>query len=122
MEPNIGIVCACLPTLRPLIRRYLPKWFGTSGITPDSQQGYGTDHSRLRSQGRDFYALHYHGKDTQKDRSDDEMGLTNDFKSEHHRRPQDSAEDSIVLENHNARAIIVKRDIEWTSTSVVLHG
>lgn len=116
VEPNIGIVCACLPTLRPLIRQCLPRWFGGSGITPSSQPGYGTDHSRHRSQNGDFYALRDRGKDPQKDKSDDELGLTNDFKSDHHRQPQDSTEDGIALENHNA--IIVKRDIEWSSTSV----
>ena len=33
VEPNIGIVCACLPTLRPLMRRSLPNWFASSSVT-----------------------------------------------------------------------------------------
>lgn len=27
VETNVGILCACLPTLRPLFLRYAPRWF-----------------------------------------------------------------------------------------------
>lgn len=30
VEPNVGIVCACMPNFRPVTRRWLTKWFGGS--------------------------------------------------------------------------------------------
>lgn len=117
VEPNIGIVCACLPTLRPLMRRCLPKWFAGSSLKSSSAPNYGTDYSsRLRSQTGDFYALEDRNK-ANKDRGDDEMGLTNDFKSDS-RQTRESSEDGISPEaNHTG--IMVKREINWSSTSVL---
>lgn len=117
VEPNIGIVCACLPTLRPLLRSWLPRWFGGSSHDPDSAYGTGTGtgHSRHRSQTGDFYALGDRKKNANKGRNDDELGLTNDFKTGRHRTPQDSTEDGIATEPQNS--IMVKRDIEWSTST-----
>jgi hypothetical protein len=110
VEPNIGIFCACLPTIRRLVRRCLPRWFGRSGITSDPQRSERT-HCRHHQTG-DFHTLH--DRNTRNiDNSDDKMGLTNDFHLDHRRPPHDSTEGSIALENHIG--IMVKRDIEWTS-------
>jgi hypothetical protein len=111
VEPNIGIVCACMPTFRPLIRRWLPKWFG-GGST-----GYGTDRLGQHSQIGDFYALRDRTRDAHKDKYDDELGLTDGITSGRHRAPQDSTEDGIATVTQNS--IMVKRDIEWSSTPVL---
>ena len=107
VEPNIGIVCACMPTFRPLIRRWLPKWFG------GGSSEYGTSHSRQRSQTGDFYALRNRKKDAYNGKYDDELGLTNNFKLGRYRAlgaSQDSTEDVIAVDTQNS--ILVKRDID----------
>lgn len=117
VEPNIGIVCACLPTLRPLMRRLIPKWFAGSSFKSGSTPNYGTDYSsRLRSQTGDFYALTDRNTPN-KDKSDDEMGLTNDFKSDG-QQPRANTGDSTSPDiNHNG--IMVKHEINWSSTSAL---
>ncbi|RFU23554.1 hypothetical protein B7463_g12784, partial [Scytalidium lignicola] len=108
VEPNIGIVCACLPTLYPLVRRCLPAWFPGSSVNASSQPVYGTGASRLRSQNGDFYALSDRSKDPHKDnKSEDEIGLTSEIQA--NRRPNGSTEDDISLKH--PMNIIVKRDI-----------
>lgn len=114
VKPNIGIVCAYLRILLPLIRRCVLRWFGISNRIARSQPYYSMNYLRHRSQNGDFYTLQDRSKIRPKTKSDGEMGSTIEFKSDH-RQPQDSFEDSIALDNHNA--IIVKRDIEWSSTS-----
>ncbi|KAK4149866.1 integral membrane protein [Chaetomidium leptoderma] len=47
IEPNVALICACLPILRPLVARLIPgfgssKGYGSYGDTP----GYGTGKSR----------------------------------------------------------------------------
>ncbi|KAL3478258.1 hypothetical protein BJX99DRAFT_224539 [Aspergillus californicus] len=37
VEPCIGIVSSCLPTLRPLLRRFVPKLFGSSSTPPSGR-------------------------------------------------------------------------------------
>lgn len=101
VEPNIGIFCACMPTFRPLIRRWLPQWFG-GGST-----GHGTDRLRQHSQTGDFYALRDRMRDAHKGKYDDELGLTDEFMSGRHRAPQE-------MDTQNS--IMVRRDIQWSST------
>ncbi|KAL7782516.1 hypothetical protein V8C37DRAFT_397865 [Trichoderma ceciliae] len=117
VEPNIGIVCACLPTLRPIMRRCIPRWFAGSSFKSSSAPNYATDYSSAhRSQIGDFYALEDRNS-RNKDKSDDEMGLTNDFKSGG-RLPRESIDDGIAPDiNHNG--IMVKREINWSSSSAV---
>ncbi|KAI9730001.1 MAG: hypothetical protein M1834_006199 [Cirrosporium novae-zelandiae] len=74
VEPCIGIVCACLPTLRPLFRGVFKGWFNTSARGKSSVMGNsGTD---IRSgHNRDFMRLSKTRE--QSDLDDDEMQLTN---------------------------------------------
>ncbi|RFU25224.1 hypothetical protein B7463_g11110, partial [Scytalidium lignicola] len=117
VEPNIGIVCACLPTLYPLVRRYLPKWFPGSSVQASSHQIYGTGPSRLRSQNGEFYALNDHSNKSHNNKSDDEMGLTNEFRAAGRQVQGDGADDGHSTEN-NGMGITVKRDVTVTETSV----
>lgn len=118
VEPNIGIVCACLPTLRPLMRRVVPKWFsGSSFNKSGSGPNYGTDYSsRLRSQTGDFYALTDRNAPN-KDKSDDEMGLTNNFHSDGHQPRASTGNSTAPEENHDG--IMVKHEINWSSTAAL---
>ncbi|KAL7929769.1 hypothetical protein V8C35DRAFT_314744 [Trichoderma chlorosporum] len=117
VEPNIGIVCACLPTFRPLMRRFIPKWFsGSSYNKSGSAAQYGTNFSsKLRSQTGEFYALSDRNT-ANKNNSDDEMGLTNTFQSDGH-QPRASTGDSAGAEDHNG--IMVKHEINWSSTAAL---
>ncbi|KAM6476690.1 hypothetical protein HDV62DRAFT_402613 [Trichoderma sp. SZMC 28011] len=119
VEPNIGIVCACLPTLRPLLRRCIPDWFAGSSLNKSgSTPHYGTGDysSRLRSQTGDFYALTDRNGSKQ-DKSDDEMGLTNNFQSDGHQPRVSTGDAAAHEETHNG--IMVKHEINWSSTSAV---
>ncbi|KAH8805115.1 hypothetical protein F5884DRAFT_440581 [Xylogone sp. PMI_703] len=109
VEPNIGIVCACLPTLYPLLRRCLPSWFPGSSLNASSAPAYGTGASRLRSQNGDFYALTDRSKDqhSKDNKSEDEIGLTNEIRGSE-RRANEHIEDGMGGKGMN---IIVKRDV-----------
>jgi hypothetical protein len=119
VEPCIGIVSACLPTLRPLLSRLLPRWFNRSKNT-GSKPTYGnsTPGKLSRNQDRDFYRL----EDSKNFRSkgEDEVRLTNDIgaaggaHSHNASHPPDSAEDIAA----SYMAISVKRDIAWNETHV----
>ncbi|KAL2005210.1 hypothetical protein VTN00DRAFT_2420 [Thermoascus crustaceus] len=104
VEPCIGIVSACLPTLRPLVRRCFPRWFTRSkrsGATPN----YTTDPSlNFKSQNGEFYRL----QDSMKRASrDDEVGLTNEIDMDHSPKGPEGP----------LNAISIRRDIEWSSTT-----
>lgn len=90
IEPSLGIISACLPTLRPLIRSVFPS-------------GFGSDRSQKP---KDFYRL--------QDRSNfapgDGMAPTHDIR----RGSQDS---TAPLESKDGMNIMVRREIEWSSKS-----
>lgn len=117
IEPNIGIVCACLPTLYPLFRQWLPRLFPGGSVTPSSQR-YGTGPSKLRSQNSDFYALNDR-KIKLVNKSDDEMGLTNEFRGGQRATPNhdDSGDDGGLAGHH--MNIMVKRDVVLTESAVL---
>lgn len=48
IEINVGIICACLPSLRVILVRFFPRVFGTTKGTSQPYYAYG---SRSRSQG-----------------------------------------------------------------------
>ena len=88
----MGIVCACLPSLRPLIRKVLPRVFksGQSSTTPNSRS-------------REFYPL----KNTPahaKLREDDEMHLTNNVSV------------SSQSETPNKSRVYIELEIEWSNS------
>lgn len=113
VEPNIGIVCACLPTLYPLVRRWVPTWVLGSSVTPSSQQHH-APRSKLRSQTGEFYALKSHNMNN---KSDDEMGLTNDFRGGGGHPPSHYGDDSASTDNR--MNIIVKHDVVMTESSAM---
>lgn len=110
VEPNIGIVCACLPTLYPLARRYLPPWFVRSGIGPSSQP-YATSPSKPHS-------VYHLANRKHSRRSDDKRILTTDFPGNDDRPSlHDDGNDKISMDNEvNVK---VKRDIALTDSCAV---
>lgn len=42
IEVGVAVICACLPTLRPLLGLFFPRVFGTMGSTKGKASGYGT--------------------------------------------------------------------------------
>lgn len=57
IEPNVAIIAACIPSLTPLLRRWLPRVFGTSvkKSSPSWENGYSGEGSRsmqLHNMGR----------------------------------------------------------------------
>lgn len=71
VEPMLGIVCACLPSMRQLLGHVLPKGFGFASSAKKSSAGIGDKHSanriyqsrsfkiesKLRSQTDEFHEL-----------------------------------------------------------------
>jgi hypothetical protein len=45
VEINVGIICACLPVLRPLILQAFPKTFSSKNMSGGGQQGPSNDNS-----------------------------------------------------------------------------
>lgn len=105
VEPCIGIVSACLPTLRPLLRRCFPRWFTRSkrsAATPN----YTNDASlNFKSQNGEFYRLQDSTKFTPS--RDDEVCLTNEIDMGDPHKGGDGP----------TNGISVRRDIEWSSTT-----
>jgi hypothetical protein len=100
VEPCIGIVSACLPTMRPLLRRipFLKAWgfFGSTGMTGNS----GMNHKAIpgsvpgsisASAGRSAYLGVDGGKKNQFRPEEDEIYLTTDIGPVHSLRRDDSA-------------------------------
>lgn len=118
VEPNIGIVCACLPTFRSLMRRFIPKWFAGSSLDKSGTGAqYGTNFSsKLRSQTGEFYELSDRNT-ANKNNSDDEMGLTNTFESNGHQPRASTGDSAGAEEDHNG--IMVKHEIDWSSTAAL---
>lgn len=46
-ELNIGIICTCVPTVRPLIRRVLPKLSSAGTVAPSSGQARDSGNSSV---------------------------------------------------------------------------
>lgn len=109
IEPSLGIISACLPTLRPLVRKYFPTVFGSSPKA--SKYGY-KDSKSHTSQSRDFYRLEDRGKYPH---GGDEIALTNDIrKGGGNSAGGDSAADLHTEEDPNY-SIMVQREILLTS-------
>lgn len=136
-EPFVGIVCACLPTLAPFFRR----WWAKVATRTDSQHlssanpedGLSTD-DKLKS-GKNFHASatgsetprtntfggnkgkndYRRMSDSPKLRDDDEVELTNHIKGSGGTRWDNSSDDG----KQNVRGIVVRKDVEWTTTSFV---
>ena len=53
IEPSVGVVCACLPTLRPLLRELLPQRFNSESVAQYLHSRSRKDHTiELKSAGQ----------------------------------------------------------------------
>jgi hypothetical protein len=94
VEPCIGIICACLPTLRPLIRRIFPNWLESERQGQSTGLSYKSGTS-YRSSGKAF-----------RPQDEDEIVLTNTFGKGSHMAPSDHT------------TISVERDVGWSEVSM----
>lgn len=112
-EPFVGIVCACLPTYGPFLRRFWRK-IGTSdryvsGTSSNNLHNTNIERNKARMQWKQL-----HGDDVQL-RGDDEMELTTDIRGGRQASLQtkdsDGDETAEYVEN-----IYVRKDISWTTS------
>ncbi|KAK2810703.1 hypothetical protein FQN50_002746 [Emmonsiellopsis sp. PD_5] len=106
IEPSLGIVAACLPTLLPLVRHIFPSGFSSS----QKASKYKNSDLAHSSKSRDFYRL----EDRRNlGRGNDEIALTNDIR----KATGDSAHSTTDLdpEDDPNYSITVRREIVWTS-------
>lgn len=110
VELNTGIICACLPILKPLIARFFPKLLGSSGYSSRGFQGSTMNpysarmskHARTLMSHNSFYL------------ADTKTGRENDIRS--------SSDDAIAAVDANGR-ICGNNDgeIQVTTTVEVAH-
>ncbi|KAL1985736.1 hypothetical protein VTN96DRAFT_7484 [Rasamsonia emersonii] len=103
VEPCIGIVCACLPTLRPLLRRVFGHLFWSTSKrsqTPNNSNSAGFKSSQ---NGRAFFRLPDGSNRNASTAPEDEVGLTNNVEGAKY-------DDAKIPMN----SISVRRDIEWS--------
>jgi len=110
-EPFIGIVCACLPTYAPLVRRFWRREGDTHGV-------YATDMSKAGKLGDWNSRKHGIGGSTL--RGDDEIELTVDISAQRQENSRDSSKGKLSPEersenDHNE--IIVTKDFSWYSSA-----
>lgn len=113
-EPFIGIVCACLPTYAPLVRRF---WRRDPAYGSDTPGIYASDKSkgsRLGDWGSRKPGL---GRATW--RGDDEIELTVDISAHDHKRANSSKgkkspDDQLEYYDNE---IIVTKDFSWSSST-----
>lgn len=101
VEPATGIVSACLPTLRPLLRRFFPSLFTTLG----SSRNTGSS-SNDRNRNGEFYRLHQTPKNAiYRGQDEDEIVLT------------EAVGGNNSTPKHDGLEIAVEREIEWSESS-----
>ncbi|KAE8160216.1 hypothetical protein BDV40DRAFT_314030 [Aspergillus tamarii] len=122
VEPCIGIVSACLPTLRPLLRQIpqLRLWgiFGSSGLTRDYKMtGEGTSGTGLQGTGNQSAYRSSNGKKHRYWPEEDEIYLTTDVG----RASSPRREEGVIPSNGStasgqqpiAMQIRVKKNFDW---------
>ncbi|CBX91612.1 hypothetical protein IAQ61_010916 [Plenodomus lingam] len=75
VEANVGIICACLPLLRPLVTRLLPGFFSSHKRTDTAPRLYstiGTSHGRRNLQSHSAYVLNSSARHPQSKNSDED--------------------------------------------------
>ncbi|KAJ5818483.1 hypothetical protein N7474_004074 [Penicillium riverlandense] len=103
VEPATGIISACLPTLRPLLRRFFPTIFSTQGSSKNNGSA-----SHNLSQNGEFYRLHPTPKNAiYRDQDEDELILTEAVGGTH------------SIPKSSDGIIAVEREIEWSESSRV---
>ncbi|KAK2767052.1 hypothetical protein FQN54_006370 [Arachnomyces sp. PD_36] len=105
IEPSLGIISACLPTLRPLVKHIFPSAFGSTKKT--SQYGYKNSDIGHGSKSGEFYRLQDRGNSVP---DTDQVALTNDIR----KGAAGSAAESDP-EHDPHYSITVQREILWTS-------
>ncbi|KAK0658489.1 hypothetical protein QBC41DRAFT_331976 [Cercophora samala] len=127
-EPFIGIVCACLPTYAPLVRRW---WRGELSGYPDTPKVYMSDKPSPSKVGYKMSGRKHHGVLDTTLRGDDEIELTVDISGEPghhlpgHQREGDSRDSSKTCvngkssppENSYGNEIMVRKDFSWSSSA-----
>ncbi|KAK4674900.1 hypothetical protein QC764_503070 [Podospora pseudoanserina] len=125
-EPFIGIVCACLPTYAPLVRRW---WRGELSGYPDTPKVYMSDKPSPSKAGHKISGRKHHGGLDATLRGDDEIELTVDISGEPghhlpgHQRQGDSRDSSKTCVNGKSspedsyqNEIMVRKDFSWSSS------
>lgn len=125
-EPFIGIVCACLPTYAPLVRRW---WRGELSGYPDTPKVYMSDKPSPSKAGHKISGRKHHGGLDATLRGDDEIELTVDISGEPghhlpgHQRQGDSRDSSKTCVNGKGspedsyqNEIMVRKDFSWSSS------
>jgi hypothetical protein len=105
IEPSLGIVSACLPTLRPLARYIFPSGFSSS----QKASKYKKSDPANASKSRDFYRL----EDRRNESRNDEIALTNDIRKGADGSAYSAAD--LDPEDDPNHSITVQREILWTS-------
>jgi hypothetical protein len=105
IEMNLGLVCACAPSLKPLVVKMVPA-FSSHNLNSGSAEQSATHRSRLSTVGRSFHKLS--GKDSHATRSrvtDTEPGT------------ELSAVNSPTFsqEKNDARNIVITHDVDQRS-------
>ncbi|RSL92461.1 hypothetical protein CEP52_013817 [Fusarium oligoseptatum] len=112
-EPFVGIVCACLPTYGPFLRRFWRK-IGTSDRYVSGTSSNNLHNTKIERNKARMEWKQLHGDDVQL-RGDDEMELTNDIRGGRQAslrtKDSDGDETADYVEN-----IYVQKDISWTSS------
>lgn len=104
IEPSLGIIAACLPTLRPLVRYLFPKIAFTSN---NKRSQYKNSEPGLSSKPREFYRLQDGGSFPP---NGDEIALTNDI-----RKGPGYSNTELDPEHDPGYSITVQREILLTS-------
>ena len=113
-EPFVGIVCACLPTYAPLVRRWWTSSQSRRGNTYPNTPQYASDKPSRHGN----WSNNLHGGDTTL-RGDDEVELTMDVtckgpRGESIPRPKGSPESDHSVGYRNE--IMVRKDFYWSSS------
>ncbi len=118
-EPFIGIVCACLPTYAPLVRRF---WRRDGYYKSHTPEIYALDKSNAGTKHGDW-GSRTHGPSSTTLRGEDEIELTVDISARGERqvRSRDSSKAKGSPEEqseYDHNEIIVTKDIYWSITSL----
>lgn len=116
-EPFIGIVCACLPTYAPLVRRF---WRREGFSYSDTPKIYASEKSKVGKRGDWSSRKHGPGSTTLRG-GDDEIELTVDISAQGLRQAnsRDSSKGKRTPEEqleHGHNEIMVTKDFYWSSS------
>lgn len=114
-EPLVGIVCACLPTYGPLVRR----WWRVAASTDDYNSGknsFNPDNTNVRNNKARKEWKQLNGDDV-KLRQDDEFELTNDISGGGARGSLRTKQSDDEFTGHNGTTIHVQNEFSWVGSA-----